>query len=101
MMQGDSYALGFHLKNNSGSTITPLDVADVEITINGKSKTYKSGQIVYGNNLWGYPVGQEDTFRTEAGTVRAEVRVRWNDGTVEGHPVYGVRMNESMSKEMI
>lgn len=101
MMQGDSYTLGFRLKNNSGSLITPLDVADVEITLNGKSKTYKAGQVVYGNSLWGYPVSQTDTFAGEPGDVRAEIRIKWNNGTLEGKPVYGVRLNESMSKEVI
>lgn len=101
MMQGDSYNIGIKLKNNAGSSVTPDDVIDVEITVGGVRKTYSAGEIVYSNGLWGYPVSQKDTFGTYPGGVKAQARVRWSDGSVEGKEIFGLRMIESESKEEI
>lgn len=101
MMQGDSYDIGIKLRNNAGSSVTPDDVIDVEITIGGVRKTFSAGEIVYSNGLWGYPVSQRDTFGLYPGPVKAQVRVKWNDGAVEGKEIFGLRAIESESREEI
>ena len=101
MMQGDSYNIGIRILNNAGSAVTPDDVREVEITIAGVSKKYTDGGIVYADGIWGYPVTQSGTLGTFPDRLRAQVRVAWNDGSVEGQELKGLRLTESMSREVI
>lgn len=101
MMQGDSYNLGIEILNNAGSPVTPDDVRDVEITIGHLRKTYQESELTYSDGLWFFPIEQEDSFRLWPAAVKAQVRVMWANGVVEGKPIYGVRINESISKEVL
>ena len=101
MMQGDAYCLGIRIENNAGSAVTPYDIRDVEITIGYLRKTYKSGQLTYNNGLWLFPLSQEESFRFLPAALKAQVRVVWANGIAEGKPLYGVRIDESISKEVL
>ena len=101
MMQGDSYSIGVKILNNAGRNVTPDDVADVEITIGRVSKCKSDGQLIYENNCWLYPVSQSESMAILPGIVPAQVRVVWKNGALEGKRIYGIRMHESLSKEMI
>ncbi len=101
MMQGDSYYLGIKIKNNVGSTVTPADVKDVEITIGHMSKTYLKAEILYSDGLWMFPIYQKDSFSVLPSSVRAQVRVVWANGAIEGKPLYGIRNTEGISKEVL
>lgn len=101
MMQGDSYYLGIRIRNNAGNTVTLADVRDVEITVGHLRKTYSDEQVLYYNGLWLFPLEQEESFSYHAGPVKAQVRVVWANGVVEGKPLYGVRMTESRSREVL
>ena len=101
MMQGDSYLLGISILNNAGNPVTPADVADVEITIGHISKRLSDNQLSFTNNLWMFPLGQDDTFDFLPAAMKAQVRVKWANGVIEGKPLYGVRINESISKEVL
>ena len=101
MMQGDSYYLGITIKNNAGSTVTPADVKDVEITIGHMTKTYLNAQILFADGLWLFPVEQKDSFQILPSAVKAQVRVVWANGVIEGKPLYGIRNLESISKEVL
>ncbi len=101
MMQGDSYNLGIRILNNAGSPVTPDDVKDVEITIGHLSKTYMNAGLTYSDGLWMFPLSQQDTFRYWPASVKAQVRVVWANGVVEGKPLYGIRIDESISKEVL
>lgn len=101
MMQGDSYSLAVKIVNNAGSVVTPEDVTDVEITIGRVSKCLSRGQIQYENSLWLYPFSQDESQAILPGTVPAQVRVAWKNGAVEGTRIDGVRMHESLSKEVL
>lgn len=101
MMQGDSYCLGVRILNNAGSNVTPDDVSDVEITIGRVSKSLSNGQLSYENNSWLYPVSQGESLSILPGIVPAQVRVVWKNGAVEGKRIEGVRMHESLSKEVL
>lgn len=101
MMQGDSYFLAINILNNAGSPVTPGDIKDVEITIGNLRKTYLNAQVVYNNGVWLFPLSQKETFGYWPSAVKAQVRVVWANGVVEGKPLYGVRINESISKEVL
>ena len=101
MMQGDSYKLGFQILNNAGNPVTPADVNDVEITIGNLSKTYKKNMLVFNSGLWMFPLSQDETFNYVPAAVKGQVRILWANGVLEGKPVYGLRMDESTSKEVL
>ena len=101
MMQGDSYNLSILLKNNAGRPIAPADVEDVEITIGQHTKSYKKAQLVYQDGRWLFPVSQSGSFAMRPMRHKAQVRVKWADGNIEGQELLGVRVNESMSKEVL
>lgn len=101
MMQGDSYNLGIRILNNAGNPVTPDDIRDLEITIGHLSKTYLNAEVTYKDGLWLFPLSQKESFRYLPASVKAQVRVLWANGVVEGKPVYGVRIEESISKEVL
>ena len=101
MMQGDSYNLGFRILNNAGNPVIPDDVKDVEITIGHLSKSYTNAELIYSDGLWMFPLSQAETFRFWPSSVKAQIRVVWANGVVEGKPIYGMRINESISKEVL
>ena len=101
MMQGDSYNLGIRILNNAGNPVTPDDVSDVEITIGHLSKTYMGAELRYSDDLWMFPLTQRETFSYWPSALKAQVRVFWKNGVIEGKPIYGVRINESISKEVL
>lgn len=101
MMQGDSYSLGIVILNNAGSPVTPADVRDVEITIGDMSKTYKRAELTFTDGVWMFPISQKDSFSMWPSAVKAQVRVAWLGGAVEGKPIYGIRNEESLSKEVL
>ena len=101
MMQGDSYNLGIKILNNAGNPIAPEDIRDVEITIGQIRKTYSNAELNYSEGLWMFPVSQNESFSMWPGAVKAQVRVVWANGVVEGKPLYGIRNMESISKEVL
>lgn len=101
MMQGDSYNLGFTVRNNAGSVVTPDDILDMEITIGHLNKTYRRQELTFHDGRWFFPLTQKETFRYWPKSTKAQIRVRWKNGAVEGKDIHGVRINESISKEVL
>lgn len=101
MMQGDSYSLGFTVLNNAGVAVTPEDVLDVEIAIGHLAKTYRRGEVTFSDGKWFFPLSQAETFGYWPKATKAQIRVRWKNGVVEGKTIHGVRINESISKEVL
>ena len=101
MMQGDSYNLGIRILNNAGNPVTPDDIKDVEITIGQLRKTYRNAELTYSGGVWLFPLSQKETFGYWPSSVKAQVRVVWANGVIEGVPMYGVRIDESISKEVL
>lgn len=101
MLQGDSYYLGIRILNNAGNPVAPEDVSDVEITVGHLAKTYRRAEILYRDGVWLFPLSQEESFGFYPAPVKAQVRVVWAGGIVEGKPLYGVRIHESISKEVL
>lgn len=101
MMQGDSYSLGIRILNNAGNPVTPEDVKDVEISIGHLNKSYRKSELIYSDGRWLFPLSQQETFGYLPSAVKAQARVVWMNGIVEGKPIYGIRINESTSKEVL
>lgn len=103
MMQGDSYMLGIQILNNAGNPVTLDDVSDVEITIGHLKKSYRKLELLYdeGMHLWMFPLTQQETLGYWPSTPKAQVRVFWANGIVEGKPIYGIHIDESISKEVL
>ena len=101
MMQGDAYLLGIQILNNAGMPVTPADVIDVEITIGHMKKRYSEASLSYSDGLWLFPLNQSETFGCLPAAPKAQVRVKWANGVVEGKPLYGVRIDESISREVL
>jgi hypothetical protein len=101
MMQGDAYLLGINILNNAGMPVTPADVADVEITIGHLKKKYSAAELSFNNGLWMFPLTQKETFGCMPAAPKAQVRIKWANGVIEGKPLYGIRIDESISKEVL
>lgn len=101
MMQGDSYDLGIRILNNAGNPVTEADVEDLEITVGSLRKTYRQAQLRFYEGMWLFPVSQQESFESLPAPLKAQVRVKWKNGVVEGAPLYGVRILESISKEVL
>ena len=103
MMQGDSYSLEIEILTADGTLVTDTDVSNVEITIGHLRKTYASGAVRYdsASGAWKFPMSQEETFRYPPSGVRGQVRIVWNNGDVEGVTIDGIRVKESISREVL
>ena len=101
MMQGDAYLLGISILNNAGMPVTPAEVADVEITIGHLKKKYSDAALSFRGGVWMLPLSQSETFGCLPAAPKAQVRVKWANGVIEGKPLYGVRIDESISKEVL
>ena len=103
MMQGDSYGLEVTLLDGDGAVITPDVVTNIEITIGSLSKTYKDGQVTFSEDSqkWIFPLDQEETFAFPASRVKAQARVVWANGGVEGVTLGNINVHESISKVVL
>lgn len=103
MMQGDSYNLEIEILDADGVAVTDSEVLDVEITIGFLRKTYAKHEVTYSEALgkWLFPITQEESFKLPATGVKAQVRVAWNTGGVEGVSLGCVHIDESTSKEVL
>ena len=101
MMQGDSYKLKVTILSPDQTALTPEDLDDVEVTIGSFIKTYSTGGVVYEGGEWFIPLTQEETFKLPAARVKAQVRVKWADGNVEGQPLGQIINHESLSKGVL
>ena len=101
MMQGDSYSLAIEILKADGTLLTDADVSNVEITIGHLRKTYADGIVRYDSGVWKFPMTQEETFKYLPSLVRGQVRLVWKNGDVEGIPLDGIRVKESISREVL
>ena len=101
MMQGDSYNLGVEILDDTGALVLPEAVSDIEIAIGHIKKTYANGEIKYGENVWLFPLTQEESFTLPAGKLYGQVRIKWASGEVNGCKLEIPRLDESRSKEVL
>ena len=100
-MQGDAGNLGFTVWNNAHSPVTPDDILDLEITLGPYKRSYRRSQLTFHDGRWLFPLSQEDSFGTWPGNLPCQVRVLWKSGVVEGKNIYGLKLLESISKEVL
>lgn len=100
-MQGDGYSLAIEILNNADQPVTPTDIIDVEICIGKLRKTYRNQEVSYGSGVWLFPLSQNETLRFPPYPVDCQVRVLWSNGVVEGQKLQGIRVWESISKEVL
>ena len=86
IMRGDAYNVALTLKYDDNTAITPADVSDVEIVLGNLVKRYSSGDIVYDDGEWLFPITQTDTFYDLPPVSALQVRVK------TGNDVVGVRV---------
>jgi hypothetical protein len=48
-----------------------------------------------------FPISQKETFGYWPKATKAQIRILWKNGVVEGKPIHGIRINESTSKEVL
>lgn len=99
MMQGDAYDIRLTLvREDDDSPITDTDVAKVNITFGGTTKSFPNGSVDYDNGEWIYPVTQGQTIGM-ANVSELSVRVKFNSGDVEGAIIGNVYIVPSADKE--
>ena len=101
MMQGDACNPGIRIQNNAGNPVTPNDIQDLEMTIGHLRKTLSGAQLSYHNGLWLFPLSQTESRSLLPSHQRAQVRVLWPNGVVEGHDIPDIAIRESISKEVL
>ena len=101
MMQGDGGYLGIELRNSAGAVVAPGDVREVEITLGTLRKTYPRGELSYAGGVWLFPLSQEESLSLMPGAAAAQVRLVWAHGVVEGQSLWGIWIEESISKEVL
>lgn len=101
IMQGDSYDLGIEICDENGAPVTADDVADVEIVIGHMKKTLSNNEVKYGEDGWLFPLSQEESFRLMASKPKAQVRVKWKSGEVDGAKIDISSVEESSSKAVL
>ena len=77
------------------------DIEQCGIPIGHLVRTWRGEELVYQDGMWFFPLTQEETQEYWPAAVKAQVRVHWANGVVEGKPIYGVRIEESISKEVL
>lgn len=101
MMQGDSYSISFEILNSYGQPITDAELSNIEITIGSLRKTiYEGVRYDPGSGTWSFPLSQEESFQLPR-KVKGQVRLVWNNGDVEGIPLEEIRIDESISREVL
>lgn len=100
MMQGDSYPVPVVIKKKDGTIVTDTAVQDVEIVLGNMRKSFADGTVTYVNGQWLFHLTQEETFGITA-PVKAQIRIKWNNGDVEGCNLGSVTAEYSRSKEVL
>lgn len=101
MMQGDACYLAIRISNNAGNAVTPDQITDLEITLGPLRKTYLRQEVLFSDGLWLFPLSQEKSFGLWPSQLKAQVRILWNNGVVEGKPIASIPVLESISREVL
>ena len=101
MMRGDSYEIAITLTDEENQPIAPADVSEVEISLGDIIKTYSSGEVIYDDGKWLFPVAQDETLSTVAAVSTLQVRVKYLLGDVVGAKVGNVYIVPSSSNEVL
>lgn len=101
MMRGDSYEIAITLTDEENQPIAPADVSEVEISLGDIIKTYSSGDVIYDDGKWLFPVTQSETLSAVAAVSTLQVRVKYLHGDVVGARAGNVYIVPSSSNEVL
>lgn len=101
MMQGDSYGIKVEILKSDGTVLTPDDVSDVEIALGSLKKRYAKKELSFDEGAWVLPVTQNETLSLPSTYVKAQLRVKFPNGDVEGVFLGDIRLQESISKGVL
>ena len=98
IQQGDQYAIEFIVKAGD-SVITPDNCDDMKIMVGGFEKTYSSGELLFSDGTWYFPMTQEMSLSFTKNI--ASVQAQYKDGTeIRGTPVYTMGVDISIIREV-
>lgn len=100
MVQGDAYDIHLTLLRDDDTPIVDTDVAKVNITFGGTTKSYPDGAVTYDDGEWLYPVTQAQTIGMPPVT-ELSVRVKFYGGDVEGAKIGNVYIIPTEDKEVM
>lgn len=101
MMQGDARKLKIKIRKADGSEVTDADISDVEITVGSMRKTLKAGELSFADDVFLFPITQQESFKLPVSRVKAQVRVVWPNGDVQGVSLGHIDIDESISREVL
>ena len=102
MMQGDSFYLTIELTDDSGETVVPAMLADLEIVVGNVRKTLKDGNIAWDSErkLFSVELAQRDTFAL-GGEEQVIARPKFNGGVVIGVNLGTISFDKTISKVVL
>ena len=101
IMQGDAYDLRIEILDDYGNPVKPDDESDVEIVHGHMVKTYANEEIKHGEDCWLLPITQEESFALPPSKPKAQLRVKWKTGEVDGCYLDLSAVWESFSREVL
>jgi len=86
LLQGNTYYLPIEITNCDDEVLTANDIVKAQFVVGNVEKFYGDGGTVGfddENNVFLIPLTEEETFAMK-GMIKWQVRVVYNDGTIEG-----------------
>ena len=104
IIKGDCYALPLSVTLD-GDAPDIGQVACAEVCLAGHRKLYDGGQgaVTWDaeNQVFLYPLTQEETFAIRSGRQPVQLRLKLTDGTVFGSPIRYVSFGDVLSGEVL
>lgn len=101
IMQGDQYAVSFSIKDKSGTVITDDELRDIEITVGPFTKHRPQVSYDAEQQMWEFPLTQQETFRMDGEEVPVQLRLAFNNGDVIGVTLKNIKITPSLSREVL
>lgn len=103
IMQGDQVLVALTLTNDEGDIITDYGVEEVVVTIGSIEVKMTDGDVAYDSEeeVWMFPILQEQSLAQAAGMERMQVRVKFSDGSVCGANVATVFILPAKNTEVL
>lgn len=99
--QGDEFKIKIQLYMNDALLSDLSGISLIEFSVDNLTKSYPD-EVTYDeeNQYFLFPLTQKDTFKMK-NAVNYQARVKFEDGTVLGTPIYQGNIRDSISKDVI
>ena len=102
IFQGDSYAIPFYIKDNSGTAINPSEVSAIEFCLGNLVKYYPEDITAdESTDKFYLRLTQEESINLESSYSKVQVRVKLANGDVIGTNLMPIDIGESVTKKVI